>query len=319
MQCQSVARAHACVAKVSQLHQCMWPDFACPHTPTWQLFSTCLHRDDALLASLWHDVHAPFSVPCNLQEGHVCSFRKLDHHLCGCVTCGSVHRCDTQQWYTAEPATSQQQLSRLQRRGRCPTVSMPDGSVVCSITGVCIREVSFCPGYTGQPGTQGHLRNSRLLPAPGGTAGITLGDRVVDINVVDNDQLTSSLWEILCVVCKEQSLLYSKYTDICDKRNTILHQLLSSTQKETGQPVCLIRMAASLEAGIHTLHKAEATQSSSSGGIFSYVDPYAALVPKPDAVIHSIVKQVQPYIFRLILVIKTWDPSKCKKGCMRSV
>ena len=124
--------------------KCTWPVFRCPHTPDWQLFSACIHPDDSMVAIMWHQLRKPFRVPFGM-PGHLCTWEQIDHHLAGCTICGIVHRCDTDQ--CEEILQGERGFSDMlcmQQKGiRCPTHQTDDGSIVCLITGVCIRTRSY--------------------------------------------------------------------------------------------------------------------------------------------------------------------------------
>lgn len=96
-----------------------------------------------MIASLWHALRGPFKVPFNAK--HECKWEMMDHHLSGCRICGRVHRCDTdrcEEILEGEPGFHD--LIVKKRAGmRCPTEQTEDGSIVCQITGICIRTCSF--------------------------------------------------------------------------------------------------------------------------------------------------------------------------------
>lgn len=343
--CPSVARACAVgILSNPSSCKCMWPNFGCPHTPSWQLFSTCLHTKDAMVAALWHDLFGPFPIPCNLQNAHSCSFVALDHHLHGCSQCGWVHRCDANQ--SCGDILQQQRLDRgvnsslakgsttTMQTGRCPLVFVEDSSVVCSISGVCIRESSF---YVQDAASQLQYEDRLCYSSHKVTRHTAIPPVNQPVAVYANmtqeglspESISAMLREILCIVCNSQfnhTVAYAKFVDICEKRNAVLQQLMSRAglvghrkRTRSGQemePVCMLQLAASLENTIRHLHESEVALCA---GIFLYVDPYSVL--KCDAagtsVIASITEKVLPYMFRLLLALKTHDYNCYRRGCSR--
>jgi hypothetical protein len=147
--CPSLARAKLSGTPVHHSNSCAWPAFSCPHTPPWQLFSTCCHRTDAETAALWRVVRGPFRIPLALGIGHRCQWELIDHHLAGCTLCGKVHRCDSEQCSEifAGDSAYAAYLREVQSGMRCPCETMDDGSAVCRITGICIRTKAFGVEY----------------------------------------------------------------------------------------------------------------------------------------------------------------------------
>ena len=143
----SVCPSSHCQGK-SDGFKCTWPAFKCPHTPKWQLFSSCLHVKDSMVAAIWHEIRRPFQLPYGI-PGHSCVWEPIDHHMAGCTLCGGVHRCDTdrcEEILEGEPGFHN--LSTMKKVGmRCPTEQTDDGSIVCRITAVCIRTCSYGVEY----------------------------------------------------------------------------------------------------------------------------------------------------------------------------
>lgn len=71
------------------------------------------------LHSLWRRISAPFLIPQS-----ICSheWQPYDADLAGCVLCGAGHEC---------------------RDGNCQTEQNEEGFPVCTITGCCVRTVSY--------------------------------------------------------------------------------------------------------------------------------------------------------------------------------
>lgn len=69
----------------------------------------------------------------------------MDHHMAGCRTCGKVHRCETdtcEEILEGEPGF--QKLAQQKKDAmRCPSEQLDDGTIVCTITGICIRTCSY--------------------------------------------------------------------------------------------------------------------------------------------------------------------------------
>ena len=117
----------------------------CQKTPPWMMFAFCHAPMDGYAATLWHDIREPFDVPVNLQ-GHKCEWELFDDYLAGCILCGKVHRCD---FDVCEEVLSSDAGFQLHKNDcetflKCPTVqSEYDGSIICTITGSCVRDRAF--------------------------------------------------------------------------------------------------------------------------------------------------------------------------------
>jgi|694.fasta_scaffold103702_3 hypothetical protein len=123
----------------------------CLNTPAWMMFAFCYAPLDGAAAALWHDVRGPFPVPINLPpDAHKCQWELFDDYMAGCVHCGKVHRCD---FDICEEVLScdtryRQYVSECRSFLRCPTVQIEhEGSIVCTITGSCVRTKVFGVEY----------------------------------------------------------------------------------------------------------------------------------------------------------------------------
>lgn len=101
---------------------------------------------DACAAFLWHDLKGPFPLPLNLL-GHECQWELFDDYMAGCVLCGKVHRCDfdiCEEVFPEDMEAFESYQTGRQQSFRCPTFQTDDdGSVICSITGSCVRSSAF--------------------------------------------------------------------------------------------------------------------------------------------------------------------------------
>ena len=131
-ECPSVVRARM-LTTMTHTASCAWPAFYCPHTPSWQLFSSCMHKADRFTASCWRSLRGPFTVPFGI-HGHEFTWEKMDDHMAGCTLCGKVHRCDTAQCeeiLPGEPGFARLN-SQMKFGVRCPIQHMEDSSIVCT-------------------------------------------------------------------------------------------------------------------------------------------------------------------------------------------
>mgnify|MGYP004216618005 CR=1 FL=1 len=77
------------------------------------------------LVHIWRELRQPFALcPC-MRKWHVCKYEAIDAHLAGCTVCGFVHDCT---------------------QGHCMAEGVIEtgDSIVCSVTGLCVRETVFC-------------------------------------------------------------------------------------------------------------------------------------------------------------------------------
>lgn len=83
-----------------------------------------MSRNSKLLCDVWTEIRQPFALcPC-MRRLHKCKFEMIDAHLAGCLLCGRIHDCT---------------------KGCCAEEGVIEtgDSIVCSVTGLCIRETIF--------------------------------------------------------------------------------------------------------------------------------------------------------------------------------
>lgn len=392
--------------------RCVWPAERCPYTPDWQLFSACLHPHDAAMAMLWHGLRGPFSVPCGI-PGHACQWEALDHHMVGCTVCGRVHRCDVDQcavdampWEGALYSSAQEQCSA---GIRCPAQHTEDGSIVCSITGVCIRTSSYgleyellsrqglssegitgamagghhhhhhcqsnqhpdhdgavdeqvrarhddgqrglqvciqgegcaagtcgtpplaSPPHRGQarrtvPNGRGKRQGSKGRSGPFSpslssalSSSSSAGKMArgmpfhVQVDAMRNefhkDRLAECLGRLLRAVLQDRGVLYARFVDACVRRDRVLARVLACRGGARGQAVCLLSVAASLEAAVR---EGSLQGDSSRASVQCLQDPFQYLRVWPDREVERVVQRVHPHVYRLLAVLKTLDANKYK-------
>lgn len=278
----------------------------------------------------------------------------MDHHLSGCLLCGRVHRCDTdrcEEILEGEPGFHD--LAKKKKTGmRCPTEQTEDGSIVCQITGICIRTCSYGLEYelvsrqglssndvsatisggantikggatttsTKEPKQEKQPRKKRKIVSettdvpPLKLNGISPMDGVfrVKFSAMKNDfheeNLASWIKKLISMVVQDKSVLYSKYTDSCEKRDALLQSLFQGHSKE--KPVCMLSIAAKLESRV----KSMILRDTSTHSVQSYRDPYECLKIWSDSDVDRLVSRVSPYIYRLMAVLKTIDCNKYKSN-----
>lgn len=78
--------------------------------------------------------------------GHKCEWELLDDYMAGCTLCGKVHRCDFDvcEEVLIGDSAFQQYRKECEDFIKCPTIqSEHDGSIICTITGSCVRDRAF--------------------------------------------------------------------------------------------------------------------------------------------------------------------------------
>lgn len=80
-------------------------------------------REDAL-SKMWRDLRQPFTLCGCMKSVHECEWEVFDVGLAGCTVCGRVHRCSA---------------------NRCAEAGVIEtgDAIVCSVTGLCVREKIF--------------------------------------------------------------------------------------------------------------------------------------------------------------------------------
>lgn len=336
-----MAHTGVCPSSFASFHggssKCNWPTYKCPHTPSWQLFSTCIHPDDAKTCMIWHTLRKPFKVPFGI-PGHACRWELMDHHIAGCMVCGRVHRCDTdrcEEILEGEPGF--QDLIKMKKTGmRCPTELTEDGSIVCQITGICIRTCSFGLEYElvsrqglstdevtatmnlggGSSGGGVELKKKRKI-APKDVSkkepGVVVSNFIIRFGAMRNDFHEENLafWikRLISMVVQDRKVLYSKYNDSCEKRDVLLHAILRE-KADKNQPICMLSVAAQLEGRV----KSMISRDASTHSVQSYRDPFECLKVWTDEEVDKLVNRVSPYIYRLMAVLKTIDCNKFKSN-----
>lgn len=357
--------------------RCMWPNFRCPYTPEWMLFSMCKHTRDARCSMIWHGLRSPFILPYTLTV-HCCKWEQFDHHLSGCLLCGKVHRCDTDQTEEVLPGDKAHSefLQQVSNIIRCPIEYVDDGSMVCRITGVCVRSSSYAFEYellSRQGLTQDDMQCMIVMASKGSAIGdcsqssvstttITsrqqshhatkefdrggselasfssssrnkrkkqkqqthqsdskkkakfsatthkIGVLVLNQSIMKKDfhedNIAYYLKSLLTFAGQDNKVLFSRYCETCEKRDTVLQQLLAeyiSARKHEG-PVCMLTIAAKLE---HRLGRKGTSD-------WDFKDSHSILKLYSDEMINDIVEQVKPSIYRLFLILKTLDCNKYK-------
>jgi hypothetical protein len=74
------------------------------------------------IVQLWRTLRQPFTLPASSLGFHECRWERLDLDVLACVLCGAVHACAD---------------------GRCTSLEEVEDGVVCTLTGVLIRDKRF--------------------------------------------------------------------------------------------------------------------------------------------------------------------------------
>ena len=77
--------------------------------------------------NIWRILRGPFILPQNTQKYHQCHWEKIDFNKAGCLTCGTIHKCDVI---------------------TCKDVSTADDSLICNITGCILNKVLITNEWT---------------------------------------------------------------------------------------------------------------------------------------------------------------------------
>lgn len=259
--------------------------------------------------------------------------------MAGCRMCGMVHRCDSDQCEDTKTLSVSSHCpllgsSQLQEGVKCLGEHTEDGSVVCKITGICIRmcsygleyEVLSRQGFSIQDTMEAdsdmftsnvsgilllnhattsklvnkssknnpdlliktqssRKNNSTLKPRNDGVSntqnstnlvgGIKKRRRRGDMGGVGSDgvfrikqgvmkhefqgdKLCFHIRRLLCEVTQKRDVLFARYLDVCEKRDVILGGIISE-QKNSNRPVCMLSVAASLEARVRKVTVVESS------------------------------------------------------------